>query len=166
VRLAGAVGREIRAIDRALPVSDVQPLARLVTDAAAQPRLTTLVFTLFAGAALGLAVVGVYGIVAYGVAQQTREIGVRLALGARPTGILARVVGHGLRLAAGGIALGVAAAYALSRYLAGILYGVAPTDVVTYAGVALVLAAAAALASALPAASAARLDPVRALRNP
>jgi predicted permease len=164
-RLAGAVGREIRAIDPALPVSDVQPLARLVADATAQPRLTTLVFVLFAGAALGLAVVGVYGIVAYGVAQQTREIGVRLALGARPTAILARVVAHGLRLAGAGIALGVTAAYALSRFLAGILYGVTPTDVLTYAGVAFVLAAAAALASAIPAASAARLDPVTALRN-
>jgi ABC-type antimicrobial peptide transport system permease subunit len=90
---------------------------------------------------------------------------VRLALGARPTAILARVVAHGLRLAGAGIALGVTAAYALSRFLAGILYGVTPTDVLTYAGVAFVLAAAAALASAIPAASAARLDPVTALRN-
>jgi ABC-type antimicrobial peptide transport system permease subunit len=110
-------------------------------------------------------VVGVYGIVAYGVAQRTREIGVRLALGAGRSRILARVVGHGLRLALAGTALGAVAALALSRYLEGILYGVAPTDVATYAAVAVVLTAAAALASALPAAAAARLDPVRALRN-
>ncbi|AHG93247.1 permease (plasmid) [Gemmatirosa kalamazoonensis] len=166
MRAADAVRREIWAIDRALPVAEVQPLERLVADAAAQPRLTSLVFALFAGAALVLAVVGVYGIVAYGVAQQTREIGVRLALGAGRSRILARVVGHGLRLALAGTALGAVAALALSRYLTGILYDVAPTDAATYAAVVVVLATAAALASALPATAAARLDPVRALRNP
>jgi putative ABC transport system permease protein len=163
--LANAVRREVWAIDRTLPVSDVQPLTDLVSDAAAQPRLTLLVFALFGGAALALAVVGVYGIVAYGVAQRTREIGVRLALGARPGRVVAGVVGHGARLAAVGIALGVAAAWPLSRYLGTILYGIAPTHAATYAGVALLLVAAATLASAIPAGSAARLDPVRALRE-
>jgi putative ABC transport system permease protein len=163
--LANAVRREVWAIDRALPVSDVRPLTEQVSDASAQPRLTLLVFALFGGAALALAVVGVYGIVAYGVAQRTREIGVRLALGARPSAIVAGVVGHGARLAALGIGIGVAAAWPLSRYLGSILYEIAPTHVATYAGVALLLAAAATLASAVPAGGAARLDPVRALRE-
>jgi predicted permease len=163
--LSNAVRREVWAIDRALPVSDVRPLADQVSDAAAQPRLTLLVFALFGGAALLLAVVGVYGIVAYGVAQRTREIGVRLALGARPGRVVAGVVAHGARLAALGIALGVAAAWPLSRYLGAILYEIAPTDLATYAGVALLLGAAATLASAIPAGGAARLDPVRALRE-
>jgi predicted permease len=163
--LANAVRREVWAIDRALPVSDVRPLAEIVSDAAAQPRLTLLVFALFGGAALALAGVGVYGIVAYGVAQRTREIGVRLALGARPGRVVASVVGQGARLAALGVALGVAAAWPLSRYLGTILYGITPTDAATYAGVALLLAGAAVLASAIPAGSAARLDPVIALRD-
>jgi predicted permease len=163
--LADAVRREIWAVDDALPVSDVQPLAGMVSDAAAQPRLTLLVFAMFGGAALALATVGVYGVVAYGVAQQTRELGVRLALGARPARVVAGVVGRGLRLAAAGVALGVAAAYALSRYLTGILYGIEATHAATYAGVAAVLAAAAALASLVPAGAAARLDPVLALRD-
>jgi ABC-type antimicrobial peptide transport system permease subunit len=163
--LAAAVRREIWALDRNLPVTDVQPLSDLVSDAAAQPRLTLLVFALFGAAALTLAVVGVYGIVAYGVAQQTREIGVRLALGARPRRVVARVVGHGVRLAAVGIALGLAGAYALSRYLTAILFGITATDAATYVAVAALLATAAALASLVPARGAARLDPVRALRD-
>jgi len=146
-------------------VSDMQPLSDLVSDAGAQPRFTALVFALFGCAALLLAVVGVYGIVAYGVAQQTREIGVRLALGARRGRILGQVVGRGVRLAGAGVALGTGAALALSRYLAGILFGVAPTDAATYVAVALVLVLSAALASTLPAAAAARLDPVRSLRD-
>jgi predicted permease len=163
--VANAVRREIWAIDKNLPVGNVQPLAQLVTDVAAQPRLTMLVFAIFAAAALTLAVVGVYGIVAYGVTQRTRELGVRLALGARPVQIVGLVVRHGVGLAGVGIALGLGAAYALSRYLASILFEVRPTDAATYAGVALVLAACAALASLIPARAAARLDPVLALRG-
>ncbi|AHG89896.1 permease [Gemmatirosa kalamazoonensis] len=163
--VANAVRRAVWSLDRTLPVSDVQPLSDLVSDAGAQPRFTALVFALFGAAALLLAVVGVYGIVAYGVAQQTREIGVRLALGARRGRILGRVVGRGVRLAGAGVALGTAASLALSRYLAGILFGVAPTDAATYVAVALVLVLSAALASTLPAAAAARLDPVRSLRD-
>jgi putative ABC transport system permease protein len=163
--VANAVRREIWAVDKTLPVANVQPLSQLVTDVAAQPRLTMLVFALFAAAALTLAVVGVYGIVAYGVTQRTRELGVRLALGARPAQIVGLVVRHGVGLAALGIAIGLGTAYALSRYLASILFGVRPTDALTYAGVALVLAACAALASLIPARTAARLDPVLALRG-
>jgi putative ABC transport system permease protein len=163
--LAPVVRREIRAIDPLLPVANEQPLSRLVSQIAAQPRFTALIFGLFASAALVLAVVGVYGIVAYGVTQRTREIGVRLALGATPSGIVRGVVRHGVGLAGFGIAIGLWAAYALSRFMQGILYDVAPTDAVTYLAVAALLVGCAAAASTLPARWAARLDPVRALRD-
>jgi putative ABC transport system permease protein len=163
--LAPVVRREIHAIDPLLPVANEQPLARLVSEIAAQPRFTALIFGLFASAALVLAVVGVYGLVAYGVTQRTREIGVRLALGATPSRIVGSVVRHGVGLAGFGIAIGLWAAYALSRFMQGILYDVAATDAVTYLAVAALLVGCAAAASILPARWAARLDPVRALRD-
>jgi predicted permease len=163
--LAPVVRREIHAIDPLMPVANEQPLARFVSQIAAQPRFTALIFGLFASAALVLAVVGVYGIVAFGVTQRTREIGVRLALGATPSRIVGGVVRHGVGLAGFGIAIGLWAAYALSRFMQGILYDVAATDAVTYLGVAVLLAGCATAASILPARWAARLDPVRALRD-
>ena len=163
--LAPVIRREIHAIDPLLPVANEQPLSRLVSEIAAQPRFTALIFGLFASAALVLAVVGVYGLVAYGVTQRTREIGVRLALGATPARIVRGVVRHGVGLASFGVAIGLWAAYALSRFMQGILYDVAATDAVTYLAVASLLMACAAAASILPARWAARLDPVRALRD-
>ena len=163
--LAPVVRREIHAIDPLMPVANEQPLSRLVSAIAAQPRFTALIFGLFASAALVLAVVGVYGIVAYGVTQRTREIGVRLALGATPSRIVMNVVRHGVGLAGFGIAVGLWAAYALSRFMQGILYEVTATDTVTYLAVAALLAGCSAAASILPARWAARLDAVRALRD-
>lgn len=163
--LAPAVRREIHAIDPLMPVANEQPLSRLVSQIAAAPRFTALIFGLFASAALVLAVVGVYGIVAYGVTQRTREFGVRLALGATPARIVGGVVRQGVGLAGFGVAIGLWASYALSRFMQGILYDVAPTDAVTYLGVAALIVACAAAASVLPARWAARLDPVRALRD-
>jgi len=163
--LAPVVRREIHAIDPLLPVANEQPLARFVSEIAAQPRFTALIFGLFASAALVLAVVGVYGLVAYGVTQRTREIGVRMALGATPSRIVMNVVRYGVGLAGFGIAVGLWAAYALSRFMQGILYEVTATDTVTYLAVAALLAGCAAAASILPARWAARLDPVRALRD-
>jgi predicted permease len=163
--LAPVVRREIHAIDPLMPVANEQPLARLVSEIAAQPRFTALIFGLFASAALVLAVVGVYGLVAYGVTQRTREIGVRLALGATTSHVVVGVVRHGVGLAGFGVAIGLWAAYALSRFMRGILYEVTPTDAVTYLAVAALLVGCAAAASILPARWAARLDPVRALRD-
>ena len=163
--VAPVVRREIHAIDPLLPVANEQPLTRFVSQIAAQPRFTALIFGLFASAALVLAVVGVYGIVAYGVTQRTREIGVRLALGATPSSIVGGVVKQGVGLAGFGIAIGLWVAYALSRFMQGILYDVAATDAVTYLGVAALLVSCAVAASILPARWAARLDPVRALRD-
>jgi predicted permease len=162
--VAGAVQREIWAIDKTLPVANMQPLTQLMSEAAAQPRLTMLIFAIFASAALALAAIGVYGVVAYSVAQRTREIGVRMALGAQPGRIVRGILRHGLGLALIGIVIGLAGAYALSRFIAAILYGTEPTDLLTYGSVALVLALCAAVASLLPARRAARVDPVTALR--
>jgi predicted permease len=162
--VASAVQREIWAIDKTLPVANMQPLTQLMSEVAGQPRLTMLIFGLFASAALALAVIGVYGVVAYSVAQRTREIGVRLALGAQPSRIVRGVLRHGLTLAALGIMIGLIAAYALTRFIAAILYGTEPTDAVTYGAVALTLTACAAAASLAPARRAATVDPVTALR--
>ena len=163
--LAATLRREIRAMDPLLPVANVQPLSRLVSEIAAQPRFTALIFGLFASAALVLAVVGVYGVIAYGVAQRTRELGVRMALGATPARIVGGVLRQGVVLATVGIVVGLWGAYALSRFMATILYEVQATDVPTFAGVALLLVACAVAASVLPARVAARLDPVRALHD-
>jgi putative ABC transport system permease protein len=162
--VAGAVQREIWAIDKTLPVANMQPLTQLVSEAAAQPRLTMLIFGLFASAALALAAIGVYGVVAYSVAQRTREIGVRMALGAQPGRIVSGVLRHGLTLAVIGIAIGVAGAYALARFITAILYGTEPTDAVTYGAVAVLLTMCATFASLVPARRAAKVDPVTALR--
>jgi putative ABC transport system permease protein len=119
----------------------------------------------FAAVALALATVGIYGVMSYGVSQRTREIGIRIALGATPRGVVRQVVGGGMRPALVGAAVGLAGAFLLTRLMAGLLYGVAATDAVTYVGVTLLLLAVALLAGALPARRAARTDPVTALRT-
>jgi predicted permease len=163
--LTAALRREVAALDATLPLARVQPLARLVSDATAQPRLTVLVFAIFASAALALAAVGLYGLVSFGVAQRTREIGVQLALGAAPRRVVHAVLGQGVRLAAVGVVLGGVAAYGAAGALRAILYETEPPDATTYLAVAALLVAVAAAASAGPARRAARLDPVRALRS-
>jgi putative ABC transport system permease protein len=118
----------------------------------------------FAGLALVLAAVGIYGVMAYLVTQRTHEIGVRMALGAQRENILSLVLGHGSRLAALGIAIGIAAALGLSRLMSSLLFGVSATDPLTYAGVAVLLAVVALAACYIPARRAVRVDPMIALR--
>ncbi len=160
-----AVRGALREIDPALPLADVRPLAAVVSASEARPRFLALALTLFASVALALAAVGIYGVIAYAVAQRTREIGIRLALGARPRGVLTLVLGGGLVLTAGGVLLGLAGAFAVTRFLDGFLFGVASTDAATYAGVAALLAAVATLASYVAARRATRVDPLVALRS-
>jgi ABC-type antimicrobial peptide transport system permease subunit len=121
--------------------------------------------TAFAGLAIVLASVGLYGVIAYLVAQRTHEIGVRMALGARSRDVLRMVLGHGLRLVVIGVVLGLAGALALTRFLTGQLYGVRPTDPLTFVAVTVLLALVALAATWLPARRAARVDPMIALRN-
>jgi len=162
---ADAVRRALAAINPLLPVANVRAQLSLVRERSAEPRLTMLVFGIFAGSALVLAAVGLYGTVAYTVAQRTREIGVTLALGAQPARVVRGVLGNGLRLAVVGVVVGGGVALALTGSLRAILYDTEPSDPLTYAAVALLLLAVAGVASAGPARRAARLDPVQALRG-
>jgi putative ABC transport system permease protein len=131
----------------------------------ARPRVNALLLAGFAAIALVLAALGIYGVIAYSVVQRTRELGIRMALGARPADVLRLVLRQGMAPVLAGLALGLGGAAAASRVLRGLLYGVGGTDPITYAGVATFLAAVALLASYLPARRAATADPVVALRD-
>ncbi|HSA54322.1 MAG TPA: ABC transporter permease [Gemmatimonadaceae bacterium] len=159
-----AVRRAIASVDPELPVARMATMADLESRALARDRFNALVLSVFALTALVLAAIGLYGVMAYLVNQRTAEIGVRLALGGRPYDVVRLVIGEGMAMALTGIVLGVAVSLALSNVLAGLLYGVAPIDPLTYTAIAAVLALVALLASAIPARRAARVDPVAAHR--
>jgi putative ABC transport system permease protein len=165
VALAGPVRAALAGLDRAVPLVDVQTMDQAMGNWAAERRLTTILVAAFAALALALGGVGVYGVVAHLVVQRTREIGIRIALGALPREILGLVMRQGAWLAAAGVALGVAGALAASRVLTGLLFQVAPTDPLTYAGTSLALLGVAAVAALVPALRATRTDPVEALRS-
>ena len=163
--LAPALRREIAALDPAVAMHDVRTLDAVFTKSLAQQRFGLVLLGFFALTATGLAVVGVYGVIAHAVAQRTQEIGVRMALGARPRDAFRLVLGEGLRLTAAGLAAGLLGAYALSRFLSGLLYGVSATDAATFAAVTALLGAVALLASYVPARRATRVEPMVALRG-
>jgi putative ABC transport system permease protein len=140
-------------------------LRSLVDSTIAEPRFRSLLIGAFAAVAVTLAIVGLYGLISFGVTQRTREMGVRVALGARPGDIIGLVLRDGVRLAVLGVAIGVAGALAATRLLAGLLYHVSSTDPTTFVIVPLVLTATAALANYLPARRAAGIDPVVALQS-
>jgi putative ABC transport system permease protein len=155
----------VSALDKDVPVADLNTLQSWVTEAMAQTRFLLALSTTFAGLALVLAAVGLYGVISYSARQRTREIGVRVALGASEQDVRRLILGHGLVVAAVGIVLGLGASVALTRVVTSYLVGVSATDPVTFAGVPLVLLGVAALASYLPARRAATIDPIRALRD-
>jgi predicted permease len=161
----GAVQAEIRAIDRNVPVARAGSMSEAMQESVALPRFRSTVMAIFALAALGLAAVGIYGVLAYSIERRTQEIGVRMALGATPREVLRLVMGQGGRLAFVGIALGLGGAFALTRVLEKMLFGVTPSDTVAFAGAALVLGLVAMVATLIPALRAARVDPVTALRH-
>jgi ABC-type antimicrobial peptide transport system permease subunit len=154
----------VAAIDGGLPLANVRPMSAVVSAAAGEPRFTTIVMSFFAGMAFFLAALGLYGLLAYGVEQRFREIGVRIALGADGREIFRLIIGNGIGLALAGVILGVPAALGLSRLMGGVLSGVATTDPLTYVTVVLLLVISALLASYLPARRATRVDPIVALR--
>jgi predicted permease len=162
--LSGTLREQIRAIDSALPVAEVRPMAEVIGSSIAQPRFRTTLLSLFGAAALLLAAIGIYGVLAYTVAQQTREIGIRMALGANPGKVLRLVLGRGLRLAGFGTAIGILAALMSTQLLNSLLFGVSATDPVTFAAVAGLLLGVALLACYVPARRAMRVDPMVALR--
>jgi putative ABC transport system permease protein len=162
--LTQALRQEVRAVDPNLPVFGERTMEEVVSTSLAQRRFAMQVVGAFGVLALLLAAVGIYGVVAYSVSQRTREIGIRLALGASSGAILRWVFGQGMRLTLIGVATGLVASFALTRLLRGLLFGVAPTDPLTYAGLSLLLAAAALLACYIPARRATKVDPMVALR--
>lgn len=157
--------RAVRDVDPNLPLAQVRTLDEVVAATQSRPRFLALVLTLFAGVSLALAAIGIYGVIAYSVAQRTKEFGIRMALGARPNAVQSLELGRGLALTAAGVLLGVAGAYALTRFLAAFLFGVPATDALTFAGVAALLALVATAASYVAARRATKVDPLVALRT-
>ena len=162
--LAPGLRQAIWSVDKDQPISKVITMDEAASESIALRKISMVLLTAFAALAVFLAVIGLYGVMAYLVAKRTQEIGVRMALGARPADIAQLVLGHGLRLTMVGIALGTAAGLGLTRLLTSLLFGVRPQDPVTFLGVAMLLGGVALLASYLPARRASRLDPTLALR--
>jgi len=162
--LLPGVRSQIRALDKDLPVSEVQTMPQVVSRSMSQPRFAAVLLSILAALALALATVGVYGVVAYSVTQRTREIGIRVALGASRRDVLSLVVGQGLKLVVLGLSLGLCAALALTRVLSRLLYGVHAVDPTVCVCASLLLGAFAVLASYIPARRASLLDPVVALK--
>ena len=163
--LPSAVAREVHAFDKDLPLYHVQPMTSRVGDSLGRQRLAATLLSLFAALALALAAIGVYGVMAYLVSQGTREMGIRAALGATPMAILTLVMRQGAAITVAGLAVGLTGAYALTRVLESLLYGVSARDPITFAIAASALACVALVAVTIPATRAARVDPIAALRE-
>jgi predicted permease len=162
--LMDAVRKQIRDIDPDLPMYQVRTMEQYVGQSLARRRFSTLLLGIFAGLALALATVGIYGVMACIVSQGTQEIGIRIALGATQAGILRLIVFQGMVLALTGVALGLAGAFALTHFVSGLLYGITATDATTFAAIPLILVLVALFAVFVPARRAARVDPMVSLR--
>ena len=162
--LVQAFKKEFLALDNQLAIAKVRTMEQVIVEATARQSFNMLLFTIFACVALLLASIGIYGVMSYAVEQRTHEIGIRMALGARTGDMMRLVVGNGMKLVAVGLVAGLAGAFWLTRYMSAMLYGVKPSDPLTYVEVALVLLAVAFLATYIPARRAAQVDPVIALR--
>jgi predicted permease len=163
--LAPSLRSAVWGLDRSLPISEVQTMERVVSLATARERFQTLLLAVFAMTAAILAAIGIYGVMSFTIAKRTREIGVRMALGAGRGDVLRLIVGQGMSVALFGAAAGLAGALLLTRLMRGLLYGVGPGDPITYAAVAVILLAIALAANYVPARRAARIDPIEALRR-
>ena len=162
--LAGVVHEQLNAIDPSLPLADVRLMEDVLTRAQARPRFLTLLLSLFSIVAFAIATVGIYGVVSYSVARRTKEFGLRMVLGAQGGDVLGLVMKQGAGMVAIGIVAGLATAFALTRLMASLLFGVTPTDLPTFAGVTVLLFAVALVACYLPARRATRVDPIQTLR--
>ena len=162
--LAGAVREGIRSIDKAVSNYNLKTMNEVVSASAASRRVPMLLLSAFAGVAMLLAMLGIYGVTSYYVTQRTHEIGVRMALGAQIVDVLKLVLSRAMALAVIGIGIGVVGAVALTQYLTTLLFGVKPIDVVTFVGVALILTLVVFVACLVPARRATKIDPLEALR--
>lgn len=163
-QLTSAVRGEVSALDKTLPVFNVKPMEQVIAERLSPKRLATSMFAVFALVALALAGVGIYAVMSYAVSQRTHEIGIRMALGAQAGDIFKLVITQGLALTLIGICIGLAGAYAMTRAMAGLLYGVTATDPLTFIGISLLLGGVAMLACYVPTRRATRVDPMIALR--
>jgi ABC-type antimicrobial peptide transport system permease subunit len=162
--LVAGVREAVWALEPDLPIQGIVTMRQRVSDSLATPRFLSLLLGVFAGVALLLACGGIYGSMLYSVSQRQREMGIRLALGAAGGRVIRMILAHGLLLTAIGLGIGVAGALALSRFMEALLWGIEPTDPLTFTGVTLVLALAALAACFVPAYKAARVDPLQTLR--
>ncbi len=165
LRMAPAMRHAVMELDHDQAVSHVASMEQVMFDSVTSERFSTLLLGVFAAVALGLATIGIYGLISFSVTCRKHEIGLRMALGARRADVLRMVVGEGTMLAVWGVAIGLAAAFALTRVISSLLYGVKPTDPLVFVGVPLLLAVVAALASFVPACRAVKVDPMVALRS-
>ena len=156
---------ELRALDPEQALYDVQTMEEVVSSVLSRPRSTTSMVAFFSAAALLLAAIGIYGVLSFTVSRRSREIGIRLALGAQTTQIRAMVLGHSIKVVAAGIAIGIPVSLALARFSSTLLFGVTPGDPLTLAVVVIVVLGVGWLAAFLPARRAARVDPMRALQS-
>ncbi len=164
VPIVPAIRQKLRELDPEVPLMNIRPMAEWVSTSAAQPRLNAALLAVFAALALLVAAIGAYGVLAYSVSQRTRELGVRMALGADRRGVLGLILREGMTVGIAGIAIGVAAAAALSQVLSALVFGVSVRDPFTYVAVSSTLAGVALASCAIPALRAARVDPMEALR--
>jgi predicted permease len=162
--LAVVARREVQALDPTIPVADVRLMEDVLASAQSRPRFLTLLLSLFSGSALMIATIGIYGVISYSVARRSKEFGLRMALGAQPSNILGLVLKQGVLLTLIGLVFGVTSALILTRLMASLLFGVQPTDALTFFGVSALLSAVALLATYIPARRATQVDPIKALR--
>jgi putative ABC transport system permease protein len=163
--LVAAVRNEVQVLDKNLAVSGIRTMERIISNSIAGSRLVMLLFGSFAAVAMLLAALGIYGVMAYSVTQRTHEIGIRVALGAQARDVLQLVVRQGMKLAILGVGIGLAASFGLTRLMTDLLFGISPSDPLTFAGIAAMLAFVALLACYLPARRAMKVDPMIALRH-
>jgi putative ABC transport system permease protein len=163
-QLIGSVRTAVKEIDPEQPIYSPRTMGDIRAESVAGERLNLTLLSLFAGIALVLAIVGIYGVMSYSVTQRTHEIGIRMAIGARPRDVFTMILGHGMKLAIIGVVIGLAAAFLLTRLMASMLFGVAPTDATTFGGIAALLIAVAVLACYLPGRRATKVEPTISLR--
>jgi putative ABC transport system permease protein len=162
--LSEEIQRELRVASGGLPVAHIRTMEQVMGESTSRANFGTTLLAIFAGTALVLAAVGIYGLMAYSVQQRTQEIGIRMALGATPVNVRSMVVWQGMRLAIAGVVIGVAAGLGLTRLMAGLIYGVKTWDPIAFISVAVLLSVVSWLATYIPARRASRVDPIVSLR--